>query len=579
MEEEIIYKVEVEGIQSIENLTKANKELREERKKLDLQTDSGRARVAEINKELDKNNDIIKQNTSALEKQRLNVGNYKNDIVKAAQETKVFGVSVNDASGKVASFANPVTAIVGLFGALVGAYLSSAAGARDLESAQTSLTSNFKFLSNELAILVGADGKGGGLLTNLADAFNKTFFGIEGLTRGVIARTATNTLKEIEILELDSRAVAKRALDQAETLRRLRDDDNKSFKERIEAAKQVEGFINVREKVLVNTQQQRLTSLKILLAQDSANLNLQKEIKQVQLEIADIQEDSQGKRTEALNGLNALQKQYNQQLADQRSLDKLSQEEANIEELTTQQLHQETKIQLTTSFEQANENVKRSFAAREVENRKKQNAFIVEDERIKESQLESLRNQGLAAAYSIFGKYKTAQIGLSLISTYFSAQKAFESQFLPVATVGSPLRGNIAAGVAIIQGLARTNEIRKAQGFASGGLTGTKIERGMGININRSNGDNMLATVRTGEVILNERQQAALGGARTFQRIGVPGFATGGIVQSASQRSDSISYQLQLYDAISRIQPVVTVQDINTGQNRVSVIENRAQFV
>lgn len=190
-----------------------------------------------------------------------------------------------------------------------------------------------------------------------------------------------------------------------------------------------------------------------------------------------------------------------------------------------------------------------------------------------------MRNQGLAAAYSIFGKYKTAQIGLSLISTYFSAQKAFESQFLPVATVGSPLRGITAAGVAIIQGLARTNEIRKAQGFASGGLTGTKIERGMGININRSNGDNMLATVRTGEVILNERQQAALGGARTFQRIGVPGFATGGIVQSASQRSDSISYQLQLYDAISRIQPVVTVQDINTGQNRVSVIENRAQFV
>jgi hypothetical protein len=39
----------------------------------------------------------------------------------------------------------------------------------------------------------------------------------------------------------------------------------------------------------------------------------------------------------------------------------------------------------------------------------------------------------------------------------------------------------------------------------------------------------MLATVKTGEVILNERQQAALGGEATFRAIGVPGFAGGGI--------------------------------------------------
>jgi tape measure domain-containing protein len=44
------------------------------------------------------------------------------------------------------------------------------------------------------------------------------------------------------------------------------------------------------------------------------------------------------------------------------------------------------------------------------------------------------------------------------------------------------------------------------------------------------NGDNILATVKRGEVILNEEQQKRLGGARTFARIGVPGFAEGGRV-------------------------------------------------
>lgn len=44
------------------------------------------------------------------------------------------------------------------------------------------------------------------------------------------------------------------------------------------------------------------------------------------------------------------------------------------------------------------------------------------------------------------------------------------------------------------------------------------------------NGDNVLATVKPGEVILNEVHQRMLGGAKTFRAIGVPGFADGGLV-------------------------------------------------
>lgn len=96
------------------------------------------------------------------------------------------------------------------------------------------------------------------------------------------------------------------------------------------------------------------------------------------------------------------------------------------------------------------------------------------------------------------------------------------------ATYGWPLGLILGAGLAIAYGLQRA--AINAQQFAKGGqvknLSSGKITGAP--NISMANGDNMLATVRTGEVILNQRHQAALGGARTFAAIGVPGFASSG---------------------------------------------------
>lgn len=83
--------------------------------------------------------------------------------------------------------------------------------------------------------------------------------------------------------------------------------------------------------------------------------------------------------------------------------------------------------------------------------------------------------------------------------------------------------------------------------------TGGKVKKGMGYPIRRSNGDNILSTLKTGEVVLNERQQAALGGHSVFKAIGVPGFATGGLVGSGSATVQSALFagiENQLADAI-----------------------------
>lgn len=139
---------------------------------------------------------------------------------------------------------------------------------------------------------------------------------------------------------------------------------------------------------------------------------------------------------------------------------------------------------------------------------------------------------------------------------------------------------NLSAGLGIAKVIA-SGAIKAAKGFATGGRVGSPI-----IPINRANGDDQLATLKTGEVVLNQTQQNALGGNNTFKAIGVPGFASGGQVGgfngSVSAPSSIIDYDL-LAAKISSSNaslpsPVVQVSDISTAQATVSVIESGAEF-
>lgn len=71
---------ESDAVESINSLTKANKELRAERNALNLQSEQGKKRATEINALLDQNTNKIKTNVSALEKQKINIGNYKSAL-------------------------------------------------------------------------------------------------------------------------------------------------------------------------------------------------------------------------------------------------------------------------------------------------------------------------------------------------------------------------------------------------------------------------------------------------------------------------------------------------------------------
>lgn len=109
----------------------------------------------------------------------------------------------------------------------------------------------------------------------------------------------------------------------------------------------------------------------------------------------------------------------------------------------------------------------------------------------------------------------------------------------------------VQAAVVAATGAAQIATIN-AQKFATGGLiTGRRVTDRQNINT-LSNGDNVLATVRRGEVVLNEQQQAALGGARTFKRIGVPGFADGGVI-GAPIASPALTTENSTFEAFIQI--------------------------
>ena len=81
---------------------------------------------------------------------------------------------------------------------------------------------------------------------------------------------------------------------------------------------------------------------------------------------------------------------------------------------------------------------------------------------------EAFQGKSNASARRVFAINKAVSIAQATIDTVLSAQSAYKSQFNPIADVTSPVRGAIAAGIALASGLARVAVIQK-QKFEGGG--------------------------------------------------------------------------------------------------------------
>ncbi|MGJ8762100.1 MAG: hypothetical protein ACSHXA_16275 [Polaribacter sp.] len=196
-------------------------------------------------------------------------------------------------------------------------------------------------------------------------------------------------------------------------------------------------------------------------------------------------------------------------------------------------------------------------------------------------------NAKLAAAQQIAGTlkglfeentlaYKVSAIAEASIATYLAATKA-------LATIPPPLNVGVAAAT-VAAGLVNVSKIA---GFAEGSESMSPVGSDYSVsdltshtgiisgtpNISRANGDNMLATVKTGEAILNQKQQSKLNSMLGFDavRYAVKGYADGTTFTSPTV-SNSIASNVIRDTASGLVNPVnesvqyvVDVKDIDSN--------------
>jgi len=114
---------------TLEKAAAANLKLSIEKKKLNLATEEGKKRLQEINDEQDKNNKLIASSGNELEKQKINIGNYKSAFSGLFSSFKSGEIGVGGltngvmALGKQMMIAIVTNPILLTIGAIVGAFM------------------------------------------------------------------------------------------------------------------------------------------------------------------------------------------------------------------------------------------------------------------------------------------------------------------------------------------------------------------------------------------------------------------------------------------------------------------------
>lgn len=211
----------------------------------------------------------------------------------------------------------------------------------------------------------------------------------------------------------------------------------------------------------------------------------------------------------------------------------------------------------------------------------------LEDERGNIAKLEAER---VKAEKEAAKTAKVFSITQAIITTALNVVKALGQPPFPGTNV-------FAAGLAGLLGGAQIALIA-AQPAADGALignvapvtlSGERVTHSGNITPTKR-GDNVLAVVKSGEVVLNEAQQNALGGRYIFERLGVPGFADGGLIGPSltppayASQNDSLekfaALTLQMINAVNaridNLKVYAVAEDFNDVNSESDLIKAKA---
>lgn len=627
-EETILINLEVDpsgSIESIDNLTKANKELRKERNALNLQSEQGKKRAAEINNLIDQNTDKIKTNVSALEKQKINIGNYRSalDGVHPALGKVGQGLEAGT-SGFKAMTLQALKFIATPIGAILAAIVAVFTLLKTAITSNNAVLDKFEDITNAvgvvLNVIVQRVGKLGEALIALASGNFSEAIDLTAQAFGGLGDEIENALKQGQLyldlsrdLEDAQRALRIETARQENEIKRLvvaAKNRNLTFDEQEkllrEAISREEELVRKRaenaQKDLVITAKRIALDASISQTEQETfdefvsrlinGTKLRDEQVDAIIDKIELLEQARGsslafqeklentlttiseKRAEALKKVNdALAEQEALRLANARALaeevrsSKNGVERQDRDSPLIDAFQNEADVITDIDKKLNDDRVKRNKEADlEIIRNKRRSAEL--EKQIEEQKLQATAGL-LGAAAGLFQQqsveYKTFATAQALISTYAAATKAYEAAFIP-PTVASPGLGIAYAAAAIAQGLANVAAINGIQ-FAEGGYTGPGAKY------------QPAGVVHAGEVVWNQEDVAKAGGPARANalRPTFKGYADGGFV--TSQNISASQQALITANAIKNLPPaVVSWSEGRAVGNRVISRENTARM-
>jgi hypothetical protein len=265
---------------------------------------------------------------------------------------------------------------------------------------------------------------------------------------------------------------------QAEQLRQTRDDESKSFEERIKANEELGKLLDEQEKTMMANADARVKQTKAELAKNKENIDLQIAYQEALNERAGIEAQITGFRSEQQTNTNSL---LREQTDLQNELALIGKSEREIERLELQQDYDAKKLLIEreiTDEAQKNEMLialKKDFDGKinglneQAADNEITWAKMTQDQKLAYAQ------QGLAGLSANLGKEtaagKAAAVASALISTYQGAQDSYAS--LAKIPVVGPALGFAAAAAATVAGMANVKAITSTKTPQTAGGGGT----------------------------------------------------------------------------------------------------------
>lgn len=598
--EQAILEVKIEQKSLIADLEKSKRSLiqnKQELQELNKAYKAGSITLEEYASDAVRLEAIIKKQSTAYQNGQKAITGHKSkidELIKsmdklgggfssAAKDMNIAGVNIGNLGSKFASFLTPAGAAVGVITALVGAYASSASGAKDLEKATDQLSASFSIALNSF----------GGLVDELKDSTNRgvfeqaafqisRIFGEGAANRGRAVADAKAQLQRIEIANEFAKGFAKEREREAENLRRIRDDDTKTTIERLEQIDKIEQKITNSGEIRVITLMAQIEAIKDISTSYKNDLEAQLAVAKVETEIKDINEAINGKLTENLNVRAQLLKLAQQEAEALKNADVRNRANAKtpnaIDSVTTitdtnisggdikieadrAAMRLSSQKRLADDLNKINKDhaekeIGYRIHALEISKKIEDEKFAIASEVA--GNLASLFDQQ-TTAFKVFASAQT------LIATYSSAQKSYDS-LSGIPFIG-PALGFAAAAAAVLAGLKNLQQIHNVQ-FAEGGWTGpgSKYQPAGIVHADEY--------VTPKQVVNNPMAKPHL---QALESMRLRGYADGGFV--TNQNTMSAQASLAMVNAIKQLPtPEVSVKEITRTQRRVSVRESTTKI-